>query len=245
MNERQRAILRKLTADGELQVKELSEMFNVSAVTVRQDLSHLEHEGLLKRIHGGAVLANKDDISYRMGINFDAKQRIAETAASFVSDGETVFIEAGSANALLARQLARRERITVITINVYITRMLRNSGVHTILLGGIYQQESECLVGRLAQMGLETVNFLKAFIGVDGFTRESGFTSSDMMRAELAAAAIKRAQESYIITDSAKFGRVSAAKICDLEDVDHVITDSGVSGDTRAFLEEHGVTVHI
>lgn len=185
MNERQKSILRILGQDGELTVSELAERFEVSGVTIRQDLDDLQDQGLLRRIHGGAVLNNEEDILRRMGINYETKLAIAQKAASYVASGDTIFIEAGSTNALLARQLADRSGIRIVTNNVFIARTLKDSVVDVALVGGVYQHDSECVVGTLAMAGLETLNFSKMFIGVDGFTEEHGFTCADMMRADV------------------------------------------------------------
>ncbi|MCK5207522.1 MAG: DeoR/GlpR transcriptional regulator, partial [Cyclobacteriaceae bacterium] len=100
MNDRHNNILRLLSKDHETSVKILTEALNVSLVTIRQDLNFLEKEGLLRRIHGGAVLKDADDIANRLGVDYERKLKIAKKAADFVSPGETVLIESGSVNAL-------------------------------------------------------------------------------------------------------------------------------------------------
>lgn len=126
MNERQNKILKILGQNDQTSVKELTEELKVSSVTIRQDLSLLEQEGFLKRVHGGAALKDADDITNRLGINYEKKLRIARKLASYINDGETVLIESGSANALLARELVKRN-VTIITTNVYIARQFRRS----------------------------------------------------------------------------------------------------------------------
>ncbi len=104
LNKRQSRILEILGLNNRTSVNELSQKLDVSSVTIRQDLNHLESEGLLKRVHGGAVLKDGDDLDNRLGINYDKKLRIARTVAEYVNDGETILIESGSVNALLARR---------------------------------------------------------------------------------------------------------------------------------------------
>lgn len=243
MNERQKSILRILGEDGELSVTELAERFDVSGVTIRQDLELLQGQGLLRRVHGGAVLNTEEDILRRMGINYEIKLAIAQCAASFVEPGDTVFIEAGSTNALLARELGERSGIRVVTNNVFIARTLKETELDVILLGGVYQHDSECVVGSLARIGIETLNFTKVFIGVDGFTREYGFTCADMMRAEIASAAIAKSPKVFVVTDSPKFGRIALVQMCPAEKASHVITDEGIPDEYRAILEEFGAEV--
>ncbi len=243
MNERQKAILRILGKDGQLSVSELATRFDVSGVTIRQDLDHLQGQGLLRRIHGGAVLNSEEDILRRMGINYETKLAIAQKAASYVGSGDTIFIEAGSSNAILARELGRRTGIRIVTNNVFIARTLKDSELDVILLGGVYQHDSECVVGQLAKLGLETLNFTKVFIGVDGFTEEYGFTCADMMRAEVAGAAIAKSPEVFVLTDSPKFGRIALVQMCEAKKVTHVITDSGIPAEYRRVLTNAGATV--
>ncbi len=245
MDKRKKDILRLLSQNEGVTVAELAKEFKVSGVTIRQDLRNLEEEGLVRRVHGGATLVNQADIEYRIGKNYEVKLAIARRASGCVQPYETIFIESGSANALLAQEISRDPRgITVITSSVYIARMLRGSKVKTILLGGVYQHESECLVGQTAKIGLAQLNFEKAFIGVDGFTVDSGFTSADMMRAEIASQAIAQAQKSYIVTDSTKFGKVSLVKICDIDKLDYLITDSTIDEVTLQFMESNNVEVY-
>ncbi len=244
MNKRQRRIIDCLNTIGKTSVQELARQLDVSAVTVRQDLTLLEDEGFLKRVHGGAVLENADDISKRLVINYEKKLRIAHKAASFVGDHDSIMIESGSTNAILVKELGAREALTIITTNVFIARQLRKSTHPTIvLLGGLYQHESESLVGKLAKLCLENVNFTKAFIGVDGFTPESGFTSADMMRAELSSMIAAKGTEVFVLTDSSKFGRVHLTNLFHPSEVHYVITDDGIPEKDKRFLEEHGVRV--
>ncbi len=243
MNERQKSILRLLERSGQLSVSDLSAEFDVSGVTIRQDLDHLQGQNLLRRIHGGAVLHSEEDILRRVGINYEVKLAIAQRAAAYIEPGDAIFIEAGSTNALLARELSRRTGIRIVTNNVYIARALKDSDLDVVLLGGVYQHDSECVVGQLAKSGLAMLNFSKIFIGVDGFTRELGFTCADMMRAEVAGAAIAKSPEVFILTDSPKFGRIALVQICDAKDASHVITDSGIGNEYRRVLEDADVAV--
>lgn len=228
MNERQKAILRILSEDRELTVTDLADRFKVSGVTIRQDLDALQKEGLLKRVHGGAVLHSDEDIGHRLGINFEEKLAIATVASARINKGDTIFIEAGSANAVLARELSRRSGIRVVTNNVFIARTLKDSDNDVIILGGYYQHESECVVGQVAKVGLQELNFTKAFIGLDGFTFDDGLTCSDMMRAEITTQVVGKAQEVYVLTDFTKFGRVALSRICTVEEITEMITDEDI-----------------
>ncbi len=245
MNERQGKILQMLGENEEISVNKLSEHFNVSAVTIRGDLDYLENHGLLKRVHGGAVLNNEDDIMRRIGINFAVKTSIAAFAANKIDTSDIVFIDSGSANVLLARHLMKRNGIQIVTNNTFVARQLKGSSIDVILLGGVYQYDSECVVGTLAQLGLEHLNFSKAFIGVDGISAEQGFTCSNMMRADIARNAARKAKTTYVLSDSTKIGKTSLCQICSIKDIDFLITDNGITTGQKAALEAAGITVLI
>lgn len=232
-----------LNRDDLTSVNDLSTQLNVSSVTIRQDLNFLEGEGLLRRIHGGAVLKDADDLSIRLGVNYDKKLRIAKKLADLVSAGETVLIESGSTNALLARELIKKN-VTIITTNVYIARQFRtNEQANIILLGGIYQQKSESLVGKITKVSLDHINFDKAFIGIDGYTTKAGFTIRDLFRAEISSYIIKKSNAVFIVSDSSKFGKTELTNICYPSEIQHVATDEDLSTDFRDEFKCAGVNL--
>jgi DeoR/GlpR family transcriptional regulator of sugar metabolism len=242
LNERQSRILEILGKDNRTSVKTLSELLGVSSVTIRQDLNHLEDEGLLKRVHGGAVLKDGDDLDNRLGKNYEKKLKIAKMTASLVKEGETILIESGSANVLLARELVKIKKVTIMTTNLYIARQFRkNAQANIVILGGIYQHDSETLVGKITKACIDQVNIDKAFIGVDGYTTETGFTLRDMFRAEISSHIIQKAKDLFVVSDSSKFGFAGLTSICMLKDIQHVATDSDLAQVYRDELIEAGI----
>ena len=226
LNERQNRILKILGKNDQTSVNDLSEELKVSSVTIRQDLNFLEAEGLLKRVHGGAVLKDADDLENRLVVNYDKKLLIARKLASLVGEGETILIESGSVNALLARELLKIKKVTIITTNVYIARQFRKSDqANIIILGGIYQHDSETLVGKITKTCIDQLNIDKAFIGIDGYTTTSGFTLRDLFRAEISSYIIQKAKEVYVVSDSSKFGKTELTNICYLYDIQHIATN--------------------
>lgn len=242
LNERQNRILEILGKDNKTSVNTLSELLGVSSVTIRQDLNYLEAEGLLKRVHGGAVLKDGDDLDNRLGKNYEKKLRIAKKTASMVHEGESILIESGSANALLARELVKIRKVTIMTTNLYIARQFRkNEQAKIVILGGIYQHDSEALVGKITKACIDQVNIDKAFIGIDGYTRENGFTLRDMYRAEISSHIIQKASDLFVVTDSSKFGCMGLTSICSLKDIQHVATDSELDQEYRNELVQAGI----
>ncbi len=244
LNERQNTILNLLGHNDQVSVNELAKQLNVSSVTIRQDLNFMESEGLLRRVHGGAVLRDADDLANRLGINYQKKLKIARKVANYVNEGETILIESGSINALLAREIARKRNVRIITTNVYIARQFRkNADANVILLGGLYQRQSETLVGKITKVCIDQINYSKAFIGIDGYTKESGFTLRDLYRSEISTYIIKKSKEVFIVTDSSKFGKTELTNICFPTDIQHVATDSDVDQEFIDDLTEGGVNM--
>jgi len=244
LTERHHKILQLLSRDHETSVKNLTDSLNVSSVTVRQDLNFLEREGLLRRVHGGAVLKDADDIANRLGVDYEKKLKIAKRAADFVAPGETVLIESGSVNALLARELVKKDHVNILTTNIFIARQFRkNVEARIILLGGIYQHQSESMVGKVTKICIDNINFAKAFIGIDGFTEASGFTSRDFFRAEISTHIVEKCKDVFIVSDSGKFGKEAVANICSPSEIRHVVTDNELLGQYLQALKSEGVDV--
>lgn len=245
MNQRHSTIIDTLSRRDKATVKELSDMTGVSVVTIRQDLTQLEREGFLRRVHGGATLLDTDSIARRLSIRHEQKVAIARKAASLVADGETVLIESGSVNALLARELASRP-VQIVAANLFVARQIKpGDAARVVVLGGMFQPDSEAVVGPLAKVGIRETFFSKAFLGVDGFTPEAGFTNRDMMRAEIEAEIIARGSPAYVVCDSSKFGRNCLARVCGPAELAGVITDSGLAAEFVRAIGAGGAKLHL
>ncbi|CNK45573.1 transcriptional regulatory protein YciT [Yersinia frederiksenii] len=245
MNLRQQSIIQLVNDRQRISVSELAQASQVSEVTIRQDLNLLEKRGLLKRVHGSAVALQSDDVDVRMMTHFATKQKLANHAASLVNDGETIFIESGSSNALLAHKLAQRPGITLVTVSGYIARQLKDSACEVILLGGIYQKKSDSMVGPLTQLCLRHVHFSKAFIGIDGYQPNAGFTGRDMLRAEVINSVLAKGAENIILADASKFGQVHQNSLAPLSSISRVITDNRLPTVYQQQLIAQGIQVDI
>jgi DeoR/GlpR family transcriptional regulator of sugar metabolism len=242
LNERQNKILRILGKNDQASVIDLSKQLKVSSVTIRQDLNFLEDEGLLKRIHGGAVLKDADDLQNRLGENYEKKLRIAKKLACFVDEGETILIESGSVNVLFARELLKIKKVTIITTNVYIARQFRkNEQANIIILGGIYQHDSETMVGKITKTCIDQINIDKAFIGIDGYTQEAGFTSRDLFRAEISTYIIEKAKDVFIVSDSSKFGKTELTNVCYPSQIQHIATNNDLDTQFQNEFNRSGI----
>ncbi|WP_108650685.1 DeoR/GlpR family DNA-binding transcription regulator [Dongshaea marina] len=237
MHPRHCQILQLVETHQKASVALLAEQTGVSQVTIRQDLSALEQQGYLRRIHGGAEALVQESLNDRLNVHFDTKLRLAVRASELVEDGESILIEGGSANALLARQLNSRA-VTVITPNCAIAQHLREGRAQVILLGGNYQSQSDSLVGPLTLLGIEQLHFSKAFIGIDGCHPSTGFTNKDLLRADVVRAILAKGQRNILLTNSSKFGQIYPANLGAVEQFDTLITDRGIPDRDRQWLEQ-------
>lgn len=245
MNARQQSILQMVIDKGRMSVADLARMTGVSEVTIRQDLNLLEKQSYLRRTHGFAEPLDSEDVETRMMTHFALKRELAAFAASLVSPGETVFIENGSSNALLARALSEHKDVTIITVSSYIAHLLKETPGEVILLGGIYQKKSESMVGPLTRQYIQQVHFSKAFIGIDGWQNDTGFTGRDMMRTDVVNAVLDKECEAIVLSDSSKFGVVHPYPFAATKKVSRVITDDGLSAENQLQLQHAGLTVNI
>ena len=146
----------------------------------------------------------------------------------------------------LAREIKPQGHLTVITASVPVTRILsQNPDIDVIQLGGITRSSSVSVVGPFAEAMLRNFNCSKLFIGVDGIDLEFGLTTTNMLEASLNCAMIEAAQKVVVLADSSKFGRRGFSKICELEAVDRIITDSGVQPLYLDRLRERGIEVTV
>ena len=245
MNKRQSQILDLLTQNKKLKVTELSDVLNVSQVTIRKDLSALEESGIIVREHGYAKLNESDDINNRLAYHYDIKQKIAEKAVKSIEDGETVMIESGSCCALVALEIAKTKKdVTLITNSAFIADYIRKTGnVRIILLGGEYQEESQVMVGPITRKCAEGFFVDKLFVGTDGFTKETGFTGNDYMRSEAVKDMAKQASNVIIVTDSVKFQQKGVVSLLDTKKVSYVYTDSNIPEDAEEYLVENNIKI--
>lgn len=238
-------IIQLVSQKKKIDVNTLSEQLKVSKVTIRKDLDKLESKGLLRREHGYAVLNSGDDLNVRLSYNHNIKQRIAERAAQLVQDNDTIMIESGSTCALLAEVLCQTKRnIKIITNSCFIASYIRQySSCQILLLGGYYQPNSEVTVGPLLKEMISLFHVDRVFIGTDGFDPEVGFMGKDMMRSEGVRYMAEAAEQLIILTDSSKFTKPSLVHQLSLEDVDRIITDTGLDPDTQELLAGHDIVM--
>lgn len=244
--QRQRHIIEVLKVRGHASVSKLSAELNVSDVTVRKDLQALDNRNLLVRTHGGAVLMDHYlyDLPFdeKSRVRVEEKKRIGLRAAELVQDGNTLVLNAGSTTVQVARHMRGKKNLTIATNALYVAvELLSNLDVEVLALGGILHPTTAATVGPEAEHMLKKHAFDFLFLAGDGFDIEHGITTTNVLEAHLSQAMIQAARTKVVVMDSTKFGRRGLTQVCDVQDVDIVITDDGVPGDVRGGLEAVGL----
>ena len=227
MNDRKNKILEILSAEQKKEVAALSEQLGVSQVTVRKDLDCLEKKGIIKREHGFAVLLSTNDILCRLAYHYETKKQIALAASEMVRDGETIMIESGSCCAILAETLAKtKKNLTVITNSAFIADYIRNkTNFEIVLLGGIYQHDSQVLVGPMVRQC-------------------SDFTNEDQLRAQAVRDMALQAENIIVLTESEKFEKHGTVPLNISGLVSHIFTDSGIPDTIEDYLINQSVKIN-
>lgn len=225
------AILERVANHGSVDAGHLADEFRVSPATIRRDLQVLEDQRLLSRTHGGAVavdVAYELPVRYRVGQHREEKALVARTVAKILPKGPlTLGLTGGTTTHLLARLLAERVDLTVVTnaLNIAAELALRPR-LKLIMTGGVSRTQSYELVGPIADQALAGLNMAVAVVGVDGISARGGLTTHDEIEANTNAQMIRRADKVIVVADGSKIGRICLAGICAVTDVAVLVTDS-------------------
>lgn len=245
--ERLNGVLGHIAEHGTVDVPQLAARFGVSGATIRRDLRDLHEQGLLVRTHGGAManeLGLELPLRHKASRNHPEKHRIGVTAAGLVSAGDVVGLTGGTTATEVARALADRQDLTVVTNALNIaTELVVRPNIRLFVAGGKARHASYELVGPTAEATVSEYHFDVVFIGVDGLTVGEGCTTHDEMEAHTDLAFIQQSRRTVIIADHSKIGRVTFAKICGLSRVHDLVTDAGIEDAALAALRHAGVAV--
>jgi len=248
--ERHQHILNRLKQEGQVNVLDLCDKLSVSSVTIRKDLKLLEDKGLLFRTHGGATAHNPYTIDRSVNekekIQATEKNRIAIAAASLLQPNDSILIASGTTVLALARNIQTKTNLTVITPSLNVALELnRHPEIEVMQLGGVMRKSSSSVTGPYAESILADFSCSKLFLGVDGIDLDFGLSTTNVMEAHLNRQMIKVSKKTIVLADSTKFGKRGFGKICGFEDIDQIITDSGISDYTVKTLEGMGIKVTI
>ncbi len=245
INERRRQITEILSIPGYVTVEELAQKLNVSAVTIRSDLTALEKTGTLVRTHGGAMNAEKKStarlLSATMTEYGKQKKAIAAMAAGFITEGSTIIVDSGSTTVHLLEYVSGKN-ITVVTNSIpAVDRLKDDPSVEVFIIGGSLKRSYMGTIGPLANSAMSLLNADVYFMGAANYNRD-GITSTNLMEAELKRAMMKASDKVVFLADSSKFGRKAFASLCRWDEIDAFVTDS-IDADFRTFLEDKGIEV--
>ncbi len=245
---RRRKMLEWLREEGSARVSVLAAAFEVSEVTVRQDLEKLEADGHIVRQHGGAYLKSVPDQVRAMALqhqeNRDAKRRIGRAAAALVEDGETIILDSGSTTTEVAANLFGRRDMTVITNALNIALMLgAEPGFEVHMTGGHFKAPTLSLSGERSADFFNGLYAQKLFLATAALDVEGGLTYPALSDIAVKRAMIRSAQRVFVVADSSKIGARSFCVLGDLGDVDVLVTDDGIDEKQLKAIEAAGVQV--
>lgn len=248
VEERRNRILSLIREKRRITVKELSRLFTISDVTIRQDLNTLSSAGLIVRTHGGAVYIENNNAELSFPLRRQKKKReketIAETAAEFVKDGEVIYLDSSSTASFMVPYLAEKHEITVITNNMETAYQLSKlPQVSIILSGGMVRKETFSLVDAPLSCVLPEGNISKAFLGAWGLSLKEGLTDVSLKEIAVKRDALLRAKRVFVLIDSTKWGRVSFKNFAGFNEVDIIITDTEAPVGTVRALTDRGAEV--
>ena len=236
---RRREAMLQAVLSGMTDVSALCEHFGMSEATVRRDLRALADEGLILRTYGGAasvsVHAPEESLEERRHSFQAEKDAIGLAAARHVADGDTVFLDGGTTTAALAKALANRRDIHVITNNLLAVQSLAGGELQVTLLGGDVRKSSMSTLGALAQLALTRITVDKAFLGADGVVAGRGLCEATADQAYLKECVIRQAANVFVLVTADKLGRDSQQHWAPIEKPWTLITDA-----TPSYAGLHG-----
>jgi len=230
--ERKRFIMDKLRHNEQVEVLDITDAFQVSAITARRDLDQLEKEGLLVRTHGGAVkiksTGQRKLFSYdeKAILNKDRKEYIGELASQLVQESDVIFIDSGSTLFHLCSYLKKIKHLTVITNSLPVaSELVGHPNIRINLIGGEVDHERKAVYGLISEMTLEHYHTNKAFIGADGVSLQKGLTTYDEKEAAISKKIAASSDEVFLLCDSSKIERNSSVKFAPLSILKALVTD--------------------
>jgi DeoR family fructose operon transcriptional repressor len=246
--ERYRSIVERVRGKGRASVSDLAEDLSVTPETIRRDLSELERQGLLRRVHGGAVPAGsvgfEQSVDSRARVLVEEKNRIAKAALAEIPQAGAVIIDSGTTTSRLIQLIPDDRELTVITDSVAHALALSNRiNITVMLIGGRVRGRTLATVDQWAIDALNSVYADVALVGTNGISIERGLTTPDQPEAAVKRAMLNSAKRKVILADHTKFGDDHFAQFGSISDIDVVITDTAVNQNIVLELESLDVKV--
>lgn len=241
--ERHAVIIKLIWENGSVQVEELAKILHVSPMTIRRDLLKLEESGQIERCHGGAVA--KQEIAYadKQIRNKKEKNKIADACGKLVSAGDTVFLDAGTTTFAIAKKIYNIEGLTIVTNDLEIARIVKDSSAELIVCGGIVQKSTGSMLGYYATQLLKDFRFDAGFFGAASINEKLEVMTPTVDKAFLKREVLLRCERSYLVADKSKFGRQSMVKINALREYTAVVTGRSFREQEQKIIEQEKITI--
>ncbi|MGW5735969.1 MULTISPECIES: DeoR/GlpR family DNA-binding transcription regulator [Streptomyces] len=250
--QRRALILDEVRRRGGVRVNELTRKLGVSDMTVRRDLDALARQGVLEKVHGGAVpvveaSTHEPGFEAKSGLELTAKEDIARTAASLVAPGTAIALSGGTTTYALAHHLLDVPDLTVVTNSVRVADVFHSAqrtsgqrqGAATVVLTGGVRTPSDSLVGPVADQAIGALHFDVLFLGVHGISAEAGLSTPNLAEAETNRRLVQSARRVIVVADHTKWGTVGLSSFASLAQVDTLVTDAGLPAEARTEISEH------
>lgn len=248
VEERKEKILSLLHSEGKVKVNDLSQMFNVSEVTIRIDLADLEEKGLLSRVHGGAVSSYRTyynmSLTQRSSMNETEKKAIVEKIAGMVKNKETIMLNAGSTTLFALRALMLHKNLNIVTNSVAIALEAADcANFNVILLGGSVNTKYQFTYGDDAINQLSKYHADKLILSVDGVSSEMGFSTYYQQETGICRQMIEQANTSIVAADYTKIGRTAFANLAEVSTADYIVTNQNAPKTEIESLQNADVSI--
>ncbi|MBE6183526.1 DeoR/GlpR family DNA-binding transcription regulator [Heyndrickxia ginsengihumi] len=241
--ERRGLILEKLKQHGKIDIDDLVTQLHVSGMTIRRDLALLEEEEKIIRTHGGAILKKQIIVETpfraKEGKHSEQKKEIAQAAIGLLRDDSTIILDSGTTTLEIAKLLRKKQHLTIITNDIKIAAELVDSELKVIVAGGELQNTVGALFGPATEQLLKNVHVDFCFLGAHAVHLDAGLTVPTFAKASIKKLMIEAAETTWLVADSSKFHQISLAKVCDLSEIDGVITDHQITNELEKELKEH------
>jgi len=247
-------IVEIVTEKGSITIPEICERFGVSEMTARRDLNELDRQGLLRRVHGGAItsLARSYEPPFptRAIKNTSAKVAIGLKAAELVYDGDSIALDVGTTTLEIVDGLKGKRNLTIITsclqiANRVVAELSLSSDVRLIVTGGIVRPRELSLIGSIPENVYKELHVDKAFIGIGGINPTDGLTEYNLEDAQIKQTLIPSAREKIVVADGSKFGLTTFASVAPLKSINTIVTDRSAPTEMLHMIRESGVEVII
>lgn len=247
---RRKDILEQLEKHKSVNITELSELLDVSSMTIRRDLNLFAEQGIVTLVHGGAVLNRGAAIIHNMPfkeeILREEKNRIASFCANLVNEGSSIFIDCGSTTKEIAETILQKKNIVVMTNSLPVSNILSTAkNIKLIMLPGVFREKNQGFFGQMTSEFVSNFKIDILFLGAEGLDINQGATSPDIVDAETKRSLVKQATKVVLVIDHTKLGVSSFMTVATLKEIDTIVTDKDANSELIEELRNQGVEVFL